>query len=566
MRSSTGTRPPRAAAILAFAAVVALGPVRPAGPGEPRPVERRPSPVVVQQVGASPLRHADRVVRSAAPATAGCSAASLCASEVTAIVARAAAAVSSPALTVAVADRAGNILALFRKPGAPAANDDVAAGLARTAAFFSNDQAPLSSRTIRYISGIHFPPGILRTPNAALYGIENTNRGCDLNVSFRPGREVPPARSIAGILDDLPCDAFSRAGCGPGIVTGKADPFDTDPLAVNPGGVPIFRPRMPLDPADDPPGGPLSLATLVGGVGVAGAPSAETEYAAFEGAFGDGLTAPVPQFPLPAPGNVFVDGVRLPFVDQVSRPPGVAPGAFAGAFVIPPRDGRPAPDGYLAGPRAGSALSAEEVDELVQQAAASAARTRAVIRLPRGSRARMVFAVSDLDGELLAIFRMPDATVFSIDVAASKARNVVYFSRSPRAPADLTGVPAGTAVTNRTISFGAQPLYPPGIDGTAPGPFFDLFLADSIRPCRQGAEPRKANQSGVVFFPGSIPLYRGGELVGGLGVSGDGVEQDDYVAFQGARGFRPPRAVRANRVFVRGVRLPFLKLPRNPEG
>ena len=41
-------------------------------------------------------------------------------------------------------------------------------------------------------------------------------------------------------------------------------------------------------------------------------------------------------------------------------------------------------------------------------------------------------------------------------------------------------------------------------------------------------------KSGIVFFPGSAPLYRGGQMVGGLGVSGDGVEQDDFVTFGGA--------------------------------
>ena len=42
-------------------------------------------------------------------------------------------------------------------------------------------------------------------------------------------------------------------------------------------------------------------------------------------------------------------------------------------------------------------------------------------------------------------------------------------------PLDLPGVPPGTAVTNRTVGFGAQPLFPSGIDGTAPGPFFQLY-------------------------------------------------------------------------------------------
>ena len=47
--------------------------------------------------------------------------------------------------------------------------------------------------------------------------------------------------------------------------------------------------------------------------------------------------------------------------------------------------------------------------------------------------------------------------------------------------------------------------------------------------------------------------------------SGDGVEQDDFVSFQGAEGFRPPRDLWADQVVLDGVRLPFLKLPRNPE-
>ena len=63
-----------------------------------------------------------------------------------------------------------------------------------------------------------------------------------------------------------------------------------------------------------------------------------------------------------------------------------------------------------------------------------------------------------------------------------------------------------------------------------------------------------------------MPLYKGGTLAGGLGISGDGVEQDDYVAFLGAQSFLPPRDRWADRVFVQGVRLPFLKFPRNPEG
>jgi len=53
-------------------------------------------------------------------------------------------------------------------------------------------------------------------------------------------------------------------------------------------------------------------------------------------------------------------------------------------------------------------------------------------------------------------------------------------------------------------------------------------------------------------------------LVGGLGVSGDGVDQDDYVTNAGSQGFEAPDNIRADQVIIDGVRLPYLKFPRNP--
>jgi len=186
--------------------------------------------------------------------------------------------------------------------------------------------------------------------------------------------------------------------------------------------------------------------------------------------------------------------------------------------------------------------------------------------LPLGSKARMVIAVADLDGTIIGLRRMQDSTVFSIDVAASKARNMVYFNSAVRTATDLNGVPLGTAVTNRTISFGAQPLYPPGIDGSSAGPFFNLYTMDLANPCTQGFQGGAANsnKSGIVFFPGSAGLFRNGALAGGLGVSGDGVDQDDYVTSGGTKGFEAPASIRADQILDQGVRLPYFKFPRNP--
>jgi uncharacterized protein GlcG (DUF336 family) len=440
-------------------------------------------------------------------------------------------------LVVAVTDRLGNVLAVFVKPGAPATavgnfgtavpSDQLAVALARTASLFSNDQAPLSSRTVRFISGVHFPPGIENAPNAALYGIETTNRGC----TNLPGQQTPPP-SVSGVL-------------ALGIITGKADTSDSDPAAVNPGGVPLFKNGQ-----------------LVGGIGVVGPTPESSEFAAYVGASA-GVISPIPVNPLPTPGVVVIDGVALPFVNQTALPSGLAPDTFAGSYTFGPiASPGPAPEGDLIPAHAGSMLSQADVQSILDQAEATASVTRAVIRLPSGSRARMTIAVSDLDGSILGLRRMPDSTVFSIDVAVAKARNVIYFSSA--GAVDLPGVPSGTAVTNRTISFGAQPFFPPGINGTQPGPFFNLYLSDVAHPCTQGSQPANANQSGVVFFPGSAPLYRNGVLVGGIGVSGDGVDQDDYVTSGGAQNFLAPTAIRADQVLINGVRLPYWKFPRNP--
>jgi len=158
---------------------------------------------------------------------------------------------------------------------------------------------------------------------------------------------------------------------------------------------------------------------------------------------------------------------------------------------------------------------------------------------------------------------MPDATVFSIDVAVAKPRNVIFFS-GPAGTPDLPGVPAGTAITNRTISFGAQPFFPPGIDGSGLGPFFTLYTVDIANPCTQGSQAKNPDRNGIVFFPGSLPLYKNGVLVGGLGVSGDGVDQHDFVTNGGAKGFEAADNIRADQVIIDGVRLPYLKFPRNP--
>jgi hypothetical protein len=71
------------------------------------------------------------------------------------LVQAAATAADADSMAIAVVDRLGRILAMYQGPTAPATlpgnfgamipTDELAVSLARTGAFFSNDQAPLSS-------------------------------------------------------------------------------------------------------------------------------------------------------------------------------------------------------------------------------------------------------------------------------------------------------------------------------------------------------------------------------------------------------------------------------------
>ena len=70
--------------------------------------------------------------------------------------------------------------------------------------------------------------------------------------------------------------------------------------------------------------------------------------------------------------------------------------------------------------------------------------------------------------------------------------------------------------------------------------------------------------NGITIFPGGFPLYRNGVLIGAIGISGDGVDQDDIIGASGTRDFLPPNGIRADQFGYRGARLPYAKFPRNP--
>jgi uncharacterized protein GlcG (DUF336 family) len=257
-------------------------------------------------------------------------------------------------------------------------------------------------------------------------------------------------------------------------------------------------------------------------------------------------------------------------------------------------------------------LSQAEVVRILTQAAKQAFITRAAIRQPLNSAAEVNITVCDADGKILGIFSTLDAPQFGLDVSAQKARTAAFFSH-PAAATRLQQAGQGRyveaaardgirldgsiAFSDRAVGFLSRPLYPDGIDRTLFGPFslsqldfspFNVGLQVEVisesyvgnllkfiatgdvvsgtdaltSPCGPAALVSIAN--GFQIFPGSVPLYKNGKLVGAVGVSGDGVDQDDLISAMGSAGFEAPIEIRTDRFNVRGTRLPYVKFPRHP--
>ena len=160
--------------------------------------------------------------------------------------------------------------------------------------------------------------------------------------------------------------------------------------------------------------------------------------------------------------------------------------------------------------------------------------------------------------------------MFSWDVAVQKARTVIFYSSH-----DFLNLGLRVALSVRTVGFLSQCNYPPGINGNSPG-FFNgqqemvsgllgnHCNPSAITPNPAFTTPNPILPNGITIFPGSFGLYRNGILIGAIGVSGDGVDQDDLAAAAGTHDFLAPNSIRADQFFYRGTRLPYAKFPRDP--
>jgi uncharacterized protein GlcG (DUF336 family) len=273
-------------------------------------------------------------------------------------------------------------------------------------------------------------------------------------------------------------------------------------------------------------------------------------------------------------------GVRAATSAEFSQPGGFILTNGAGQNRYPPKAGTDAAD-------VSAPLTAAEVTALLEEAFKVMAHARGAIRQPINSTAQMSIAVTDTHGAILGVVRAPDASVFGTDVSVQKARTAAFFS-NPAAATDLSGDPSAdvrgfvqnvrtffpdptalngkTAFSVRSIGNLSRPQFPDGQVGRPNGPLsrpisqwsiFSTGLQSALIITNlgqhlnfvAGASPtdtaprcsflpdatagQNRLQNGLQIFPGGMPIYRSGKLVGGIGVSGDGVDQDDMVAFLG---------------------------------
>ncbi len=462
-----------------------------------------------------------------------------------------------------------------------------------TGAYLSSSGNAFTTRTASQIVQEHFNPGEKNTPSGPLFGVQFSQLACSDLMRFGDSAGIGPRRSPLGLSADpggLPLYKDGQVVGGVGVLFDgvygldiKVDDYDrnTDELigvAAQQG----FEPPLDITSRITADGKFLGYADVDKRDLKSSTPTTvnAANYIAIAGYTPAGRRAGA-AFGTAGSGVRFDNRTAYPGVDSWVLDDGAGNNRYA------PRGGF-AP--------IGNALAATEVRTLVTEALKVAFRARAQIRRPLGSYAQVTVSVVDAESNILAVARTPDAPVFGTDVSLQKARSVLFFSRTTTA-AELRAVPAeiilpgqlstpalgtyadafqafvsataltdGIAYGNRTIGLLARPFYPDGIESKTNGPLskpfatwspfndglqLDLVLADIVARLDGSAAPpqgcTKLPQSaaagpgpgptrlanGLQIFPGGVPIYRGEALIGAIGISGDGVDQDDMIAFLG---------------------------------
>ncbi|HEY2138453.1 MAG TPA: heme-binding protein, partial [Chthoniobacterales bacterium] len=223
---------------------------------------------------------------------------------------------------------------------------------------------------------------------------------------------------------------------------------------------------------------------------------------------------------------------------------------------------------------ANAQLTAVDVQTIINQAT-----TRALQISPNS-----VIAVTDREGDVLAVWSVNGTPASALDISScvSKAGTASYLSSNQN------------AFTSRTAGFIIQQHFPPLVRNTSPGPLVgvglsNLFTSDINKFRAPGSVITFSPTPGLSIVPvfgtsldgspGGVPLYKNGILVGGIGVTGDGVpnpvplrslnpftfisgyDKDEEVALAGQTGFRPARSIQADNVYINGIALAYVLSP-----
>jgi uncharacterized protein GlcG (DUF336 family) len=487
------------------------------------------------------------------------------------------AAAISPNSVIAVTDREGDVLGVWVMRGGDATPAEIATAVSKagTAAYLSSNQNAFTSRTAGFIIQQHFPPGVINTATGPLVGVGLSSLFfSDINTFRAPG----------SVITFGPTPGATPYG-------GQIKPVVGTSLDGSPGGVPLYKNGQ-----------------LVGGLGVTGdgvprpIPGfrAENPFIFIDGYDKDEDIALAGQHGYAPPSailatNAFINGIRLSYVSSstifsnttvslgnadsrypIRSAPVPFPYPVATFGGVSGQIRQPIINDPITGTIKGQArLTQAEVTDIINVAADRARITRALIRLPIGTPMKVFITVVNnpntpgVAPTVLGTFRIDDSTLFSWDVAVQKARTVIYYSRN-----DFLDFGFNLAMSVRCVGFLAECNYPPGIDGNLPGPFngdqekFSGLLGNHCNPGAITANPafvlKPELPNGITIFPGAFGLYRDGVLIGAIGVSGDGVDQDDIVAASGTHDFLAPTSIRTDEFFYRGTRLPYAKFPRDP--
>jgi uncharacterized protein GlcG (DUF336 family) len=519
----------------------------------------------------------------------------------------------------------------------PAAAGAIAKAI--TGAYLSSGGNAFSTRTASQIVQEHFPPApsTVGLESGPLFGVQFSSLPCSDVTTRTASAPIGPRRSPLGLSADPGGFPLYKAGVlvgGVGIMADGDYGFDRNTLDTDDDGeeaiayaaatgfdapTDIRAERVTVDGTtlrfSDASAATLR-STPSSAPAFASLPAGTGSFTAVNGYYaGGGALAG-------AAYGTEASGLRLASTAEFSIASAMVLSNGAGQNRFPIRAGTDAADGL-------APLSEAEVRAILEEAFTVMSRARAQIRRPLDSKAQVSITVVDSRGQILGIVRSPDAPVFGIDVAVQKARTASFFSGTfaatelgadPSAdvrgfvqktrdffadPAALTGKNAFGA---RSIGNLARPYFPDGEVGRPPGPLsrpiaqwsplstglqsaliignvgqhlnFVTGASTTDTPQRCTFLPDVAAgqnrlQNGIQIFPGGVPIYRGGRLVGGVGVSGDGIDQDDMISFLGLYngGVRAggvsnaPAAIRADQLVVgptAPARLRFVSCPFAP--